>query len=71
MRLLLRLPLAEAAEEHIFDAQQRSAAPDLLNAEVLHALRRFGFGAQKVIIAMNFLKKDRAIVVSAKQHAKD
>ena len=41
MRLLLRLPLAEAAEEHIFDAQERSAAPDLLNAEVLHALRRF------------------------------
>jgi predicted nucleic acid-binding protein len=41
VRLLLRLPLAEAAEEHVFDAKQRSAAPDLLNAEVLHALRRF------------------------------
>jgi predicted nucleic acid-binding protein len=41
VRLLLRLPLADAAEEHVFDARQRSAAPDLLNAEVLHALRRF------------------------------
>lgn len=41
MRLLLRLPLADAAEEHIFDPKQRSAAPDLLNAEVLHTFRRF------------------------------
>lgn len=41
MHVLLRLPLADAAEEHVFDAKQRSAAPDLLNAEVLHALRRF------------------------------
>jgi predicted nucleic acid-binding protein len=41
VRFLPRLPLADAAEEYVFDAKQRSAAPDLLNAEVLHALRRF------------------------------
>lgn len=41
MRLLLRLPLADAAEEYVFAPRERPAAPDLLNAEVLHALRRF------------------------------
>ncbi len=41
MRLLLRLPLADVAERHVFDSGGRASAPDLINAEVLHALRRF------------------------------
>jgi predicted nucleic acid-binding protein len=28
-------------ERHIFDAPERTVAPDLLNSEVLHAVRRF------------------------------
>jgi predicted nucleic acid-binding protein len=38
--LLLGMPLARAAERHVFDAQG-AAAPDLLNAEILHVLRRY------------------------------
>jgi len=41
VRLLLRLPLADLAERHVFDPRQPASAPDLLNVEVLHALRRF------------------------------
>jgi predicted nucleic acid-binding protein len=40
----LRLPRADDAERHVFDAAERQAAPDLLNAEVIHALRRFERG---------------------------
>lgn len=39
--LLLRLPLAPAAERHVFEAEDGAAAPDLLNAEILHVLRRY------------------------------
>lgn len=39
--LLLGLPLASAAEPHVFDADEGAAAPDLLNAEILHVLRRY------------------------------
>jgi predicted nucleic acid-binding protein len=40
LRVLLQLPTAEGAVRHVFGARERVAAPDLLNAEVLHALRR-------------------------------
>ncbi len=40
VRLLLRLPLADAVEQHVFDPAERPGAPDLINAEVLHAVRR-------------------------------
>jgi len=39
--LLLDLPLARAAERHVFGAPDGAAAPDLLNAEVLSVLRRY------------------------------
>ncbi|MDE3194047.1 MAG: type II toxin-antitoxin system VapC family toxin [Chloroflexota bacterium] len=39
MRALLRLPIADAATEYIFDPEQRQVAPDLVNSEVLQALR--------------------------------
>lgn len=39
--MLLRSALADAAERHVFDPAQRQGSPDLLNAEVLHAIRRF------------------------------
>lgn len=35
------MPLAQDAEEQVFDAEDGSAAPDLLNAEILHVLRRY------------------------------
>ncbi|CAN5242928.1 hypothetical protein BH18CHL2_BH18CHL2_00560 [soil metagenome] len=38
--LLLKLPLGSAAERHVFDGAG-AAAPDLLNAEILHVLRRY------------------------------
>ncbi len=38
---MLRLPRADEAERHVLDGTERPAAPDLLNAEVLQALRRF------------------------------
>jgi predicted nucleic acid-binding protein len=38
--LLLGLPLRDAAERHLFDGAG-AAAPDLLNAEILHVLRRY------------------------------
>lgn len=38
LRLLLRLPLADVAERHIF-SPSGAAAPDLLNAEALQAIR--------------------------------
>lgn len=38
--LLLGLPLGSAAEQHVFEAEG-AAAPDLLNAEILHVLRRY------------------------------
>ena len=38
--LLLDLPLARAAEEHVLSAREPAQAPDLLNVEVLHVLRR-------------------------------
>jgi predicted nucleic acid-binding protein len=37
---LLGLPLARAAEPHLFGSEP-AAAPDLLNAEVLHVLRHY------------------------------
>jgi predicted nucleic acid-binding protein len=37
----LRLPLAEVVEGYVFDAHRPASAPDVLNVEVLHALRRF------------------------------
>lgn len=39
--LLLGLPLGSAAEQHVFEAEEGAAAPDLLNAEILHVLRRY------------------------------
>ncbi|MDE3113893.1 MAG: type II toxin-antitoxin system VapC family toxin [Chloroflexota bacterium] len=39
VRALLRLPIADAATEYIFDPEQRQVAPDLVNSEVLQALR--------------------------------
>jgi predicted nucleic acid-binding protein len=39
--LLLGLPFARAAEPHVFDAPDGAAAPDLLNTEVLHVIRRY------------------------------
>ncbi len=39
--MLLGLPHADAAERQVFDADGGSAAPDLLNAEILHVLRRY------------------------------
>jgi predicted nucleic acid-binding protein len=33
--------LAEAAERHVFGTADGVAAPDLLNAEVLHVIRRY------------------------------
>jgi predicted nucleic acid-binding protein len=39
--LLLGLPLAPAVERHVFEAEAGAAAPDLLNAEILHVLRRY------------------------------
>ncbi len=39
VRLVLRLPRADQAERHVFDPAERQAAPDLLNAEVLHVIR--------------------------------
>lgn len=39
--MLLGLPLAGAAERHVFDAAEGAAAPDLLNAEILQVLRRY------------------------------
>lgn len=41
VRLLLRFPLADAAEQQVFDPTASHGAPDLLNAEVLHAINRF------------------------------
>lgn len=41
VRLLLRLPLADLVEQHVFDSTRRPSAPDLINAEVLHTIRRF------------------------------
>lgn len=41
VRLLLRLPLADLAEQYVFDSTRRPSAPDLINAEVLHTIRRF------------------------------
>ena len=41
VRLVLRFPLADEAEREIFDPIASHAAPDLLNAEVLHAINRF------------------------------
>ena len=38
--VLLKLSVAENAIRHVFGAPERAAAPDLLNAEVLHALRK-------------------------------
>jgi predicted nucleic acid-binding protein len=37
---VLGLPLARSAERFVFDPTDGAAAPDLLNAEVLHVLRR-------------------------------
>ena len=39
--LLLGMPLAPAAEPHVFETEEGVAAPDLLNAEILHVLRRY------------------------------
>lgn len=39
--LLLGMPLARDAEAQVFDVETGAAAPDLLNAEVLHVLRRY------------------------------
>lgn len=41
VRLLLGLPLADAAAEHIFDTREAATAPDLINAEVVHTIRRY------------------------------
>lgn len=41
IRLLLGLPLAEAAARHVFDTKKPATAPDLINAEVLHTIRRY------------------------------
>lgn len=38
--LLLGRPLARAVEAHVFDGESGAHAPDLLNAEILHVLRR-------------------------------
>ena len=40
IRLTLGFPGGQSAERHIFDAADRTVAPDLLNSEVLHAVRR-------------------------------
>ena len=41
MRLLLGLPLARAAGDHVFAARDPATAPDLINAEVVHTIRRY------------------------------
>ena len=41
VRLLLGLPLAGAVGDHIFAAREPATAPDLINAEVVHAIRRY------------------------------
>ena len=41
---MLRLPRADAVEREIFGTPERHAAPDLLNAEVVQALRRLERG---------------------------
>ncbi len=39
VQVLLRFPRSDAAETYVFDPAERQAAPDLVNAEVLHVLR--------------------------------
>lgn len=41
VELLLGLPLGPAAQEHVFGADGGAHAPDHLNAEILHVLRRY------------------------------
>lgn len=41
LELLLGLPLGTAAQEQLFGADGGAHAPDHLNAEVLHVLRRY------------------------------
>jgi len=41
VRLLLGLPFAGVAAQHIFDAREPATAPDLMNAEVVHTIRRY------------------------------
>lgn len=38
--LLLGRPLARAVEAYVFDSESGAQAPDLLNVEILHVLRR-------------------------------
>lgn len=39
IEFLLRARHADTAEQYVFDPAERQAAPDLVNAEVLHVLR--------------------------------
>jgi predicted nucleic acid-binding protein len=41
VELVLRLPLAGAAEAEVFGADRGAHAPDLIDVESLHALRRY------------------------------
>lgn len=41
VELLLGLPLAPAAERQVFEVPGSASAPDHVNAEVLHAVRRY------------------------------
>ena len=37
--MILGLPLAEAAEAHVFETNEDRGAPDLIDAELLHVIR--------------------------------